>query len=221
MALILGHAWWGQQATAFSGEHPDAAHIVGTAGAALTGKAASALPAQAAAAAMGNATAAASRSRAVLEVSIVDLLYSGRVCASSSGCRHVKGQGMCVPGIRKGEGFVEIDRGGSCVGTLHKAAQDIKQLHQSLHQELPTVSHQKPHQRAHPRLIHKLLQNAGAARLCVCVCTQVVGDTEVVYTRVAVPKAVLLLFHGCSHSARDWGANSSSCSGCLGARAFL
>ncbi|CAL8463648.1 g3182 [Coccomyxa elongata] len=43
-----------------------------------------------------------------------------------------------------------------------------------------------------------------------------IGGTEVVYTRVAAPKAVLLLFHGCSHSARDWGRNSSTCPGCLG-----
>lgn len=45
---------------------------------------------------------------------------------------------------------------------------------------------------------------------------QIIAGTEVVYTRVASPKAVLLLFHGCSHSARDWGSNSSTCPGCLG-----
>jgi hypothetical protein len=45
---------------------------------------------------------------------------------------------------------------------------------------------------------------------------QEIDGTEVVYTRVASPKAVLLLFHGCSHWARDWGRNSTSCPGCLG-----
>jgi hypothetical protein len=47
---------------------------------------------------------------------------------------------------------------------------------------------------------------------------QVIEGTEVVFTRVAAPKAVLLLFHGCSHSAKDWGANSTSCPGCMGAK---
>ncbi len=45
---------------------------------------------------------------------------------------------------------------------------------------------------------------------------QEVDGTEVVYTRVAAPKAVLLLFHGCSHSALDWGRKSVTCPGCLG-----
>ena len=40
-----------------------------------------------------------------------------------------------------------------------------------------------------------------------------------VYTRVASPKAALLLFHGCSHSAKDWGFDSAACTGCIGARA--
>ena len=45
---------------------------------------------------------------------------------------------------------------------------------------------------------------------------QEIDGTEIVYTRVAAPKAVLLLFHGCSHSALDWGRSSATCPGCLG-----
>ena len=32
----------------------------------------------------------------------------------------------------------------------------------------------------------------------------------------AAPKAVLLLFHGCSHSAIDWWQASKNCPTCLG-----
>lgn len=55
-----------------------------------------------------------------------------------------------------------------------------------------------------------------ALNLSDCTMLQEIDGTEVVYTRVASPKAVLLLFHGCSHSALDWGKNSSTCPGCLG-----
>ena len=36
----------------------------------------------------------------------------------------------------------------------------------------------------------------------------------------ASPQAVLLLFHGCSHSAIDWWHASKSCPTCLGAPSF-
>ena len=50
---------------------------------------------------------------------------------------------------------------------------------------------------------------------------QVVGGVEVltVTQGAATPKAVLLLFHGCSHSATDWWHASKNCPSCLGAPA--
>jgi hypothetical protein len=48
---------------------------------------------------------------------------------------------------------------------------------------------------------------------------QVVGGVEVltITQGAATPKAVVLLFHGCSHSATDWWHASKNCPSCLGA----
>ncbi|KAK9836287.1 hypothetical protein WJX81_002164 [Elliptochloris bilobata] len=47
---------------------------------------------------------------------------------------------------------------------------------------------------------------------------EVIGGMEVltITTGAAVPNAVLLLFHGCSHSAIDWWHASKNCTTCLG-----
>lgn len=47
---------------------------------------------------------------------------------------------------------------------------------------------------------------------------QVVAGMEVLLVTqgVTTPKAVLLLFHGCSHSAIDWWHASTNCPTCLG-----
>lgn len=53
---------------------------------------------------------------------------------------------------------------------------------------------------------------------------QMIDGTEVLVITVAgaaSPKAVLLLFHGCSHSAIDWWHASKNCPMCLGALSFL
>ena len=41
--------------------------------------------------------------------------------------------------------------------------------------------------------------------------------SEVLIVNVSSPKAVLLIFHGCSHSATDWWFTSPACPQCLGA----
>ncbi|KAK9862120.1 hypothetical protein WJX84_001804 [Apatococcus fuscideae] len=45
---------------------------------------------------------------------------------------------------------------------------------------------------------------------------QEVLGTEVVHAAVAKPAGVLLLFHGCQHSAIDWWPVQSSCQACIG-----
>ena len=46
---------------------------------------------------------------------------------------------------------------------------------------------------------------------------QSVNGTEVVLTKpLGQAKGVVLLFHGCQHSALDWGHASSTCLLCLG-----
>ncbi len=46
---------------------------------------------------------------------------------------------------------------------------------------------------------------------------QVVNGTELVLTKpLGQAKGVVLLFHGCQHSALDWGYASPTCPLCLG-----
>ena len=47
-------------------------------------------------------------------------------------------------------------------------------------------------------------------------CLQTIEGVEMVYEMPLIPKAVLLLFHGCQHSCTDWWPASEACAACAG-----
>lgn len=49
---------------------------------------------------------------------------------------------------------------------------------------------------------------------------QAVEGVEVVWQGVPNPKGILMLFHGCRHSATDYFPQSDSCPHCLGESCF-
>lgn len=59
-------------------------------------------------------------------------------------------------------------------------------------------------------------QNAKWLAQHVTVRHEVIGGSEVVIANISRPSAVLLVFHGCSHSATDWWFPSSGCAKCQG-----
>ena len=60
----------------------------------------------------------------------------------------------------------------------------------------------------------------GDERLCTAVFVQEVHGAEVLIVNKTLngraPNGVLLLFHGCSHSAKDWWTATPNCPNCTG-----